>query len=172
MSDTQFRQPQHRTLYSPSQRRRRDESIWTVVQGVLAPLQFIVFLVSLALVLRFLATGLDYEAATVSIVLKTVALYVIMVTGSIWEKEVFGQYLLAPAFFWEDVVSFLVLALHTAYLVALLLDLLSPTALMVLALLAYVSYVVNAAQFIWKLRLARLEQASGVVAPRGSEAMG
>ena len=32
--------------------------------------------------------------------------YTIMVTGAIWEKVVFGQYLFAPAFFWEDVFSF------------------------------------------------------------------
>ena len=42
-----------------------------------------------------------------------------MITGSIWEKDVFGRYLFAPAFFWEDVFSMLVLALHTAYLAAL-----------------------------------------------------
>jgi hypothetical protein len=46
-------------------------------------------------------------------------LYTIMVTGCIWEKVVFGCWLFAPAFFWEDVFSMLVLALHTAYLVAL-----------------------------------------------------
>ena len=48
-----------------------------------------------------------------------------MVTGAIWEKVVFGRYLFAPAFFWEDVFSMLVLALHTAYLVAAIM--LSPT---------------------------------------------
>ncbi len=36
-----------RPLYTPEQRRRRDASPWTLVQGVLAPLQFGVFLVSL-----------------------------------------------------------------------------------------------------------------------------
>jgi 3-vinyl bacteriochlorophyllide hydratase len=33
-------------LYSPAERRRRDESPWTMVQGVLAPVQFLVFLAS------------------------------------------------------------------------------------------------------------------------------
>ncbi len=146
-----------RALYTTEERRRRDASPWTLVQGVLAPLQFAVFLISLALVLRFLATGEGYAIATASIVLKTVLLYTIMITGSIWEKQVFGRYLFAPAFFWEDVVSMLVLALHTAYIAALLGDWLGAIPLMVLALLAYASYVVNAAQFLWKLRQARLE---------------
>lgn len=151
--------PACRPLYTPEQRRRRDESVWTTVQGALAPLQFAVFLVSLWLVLRFLATGEGETAATVSIIVKTLTLYAIMITGSIWEKVVFGRYLFAPAFFWEDVVSMLVLALHTAYLVAVGFDLLDVRTQMILALGAYASYVVNAGQFVWKLRSARLEAA-------------
>lgn len=145
-------------LYSPDERRRRDESPWTIVQGVLAPVQFAVFLASLALVLRFLATGTGEPAATASIIVKTFVLYTIMVTGSIWEREVFGRYLFAPAFYWEDMVSMLVIALHTAYLAALLTGALDTHALMLLALAAYATYVVNAAQFVLKLRAARLEE--------------
>lgn len=146
-------------LYTPEERRRRDSSPWTLVQGVLAPLQFGVFLVSLWLVLAYLATGDGLEAATISIVVKTLTLYVIMVTGSIWEKEVFGQYLFARPFFWEDVFSFLVLALHTAYLSALFTGWLDDLGQMYLALAAYAAYVINATQFLLKLRAARLEQA-------------
>jgi len=146
-------------LYTPEQRRRRDASGWTLVQGILAPVQFGVFLVSLALVLRYLATGEGYAVATGSIVVKTLVLYAIMITGAIWEKVVFGQYLLTPAFFWEDVVSFAVIALHTAYLGALLGGWLGAGDLMALALAAYAIYVVNAAQFLLKLRAARLQGA-------------
>jgi 3-vinyl bacteriochlorophyllide hydratase len=113
--------------------------------------------VSLILVLRFLMSGDGYTAATVSIIVKTGFLYVIMVTGAIWEKVVFGQYLFAPAFFWEDVFSFAVIALHTAYLWALWTGALTPTELMFLALAAYATYVINAGQFLWKLRMARLD---------------
>ncbi len=144
-------------LYTPEQRARRDASPWTVVQGVLAPLQFVVFLISLVLVIRYLQTGLGYEAATVSILAKTAILYLIMVTGAIWEKEVFGQYLLAPAFYWEDMFSFAVIALHTLYIIALFTDALPATGLMLLALAAYGVYVINAGQFILKLRRARLQ---------------
>jgi 3-vinyl bacteriochlorophyllide hydratase len=149
-----------RALYSPEERRRRDASPWTLVQGILAPVQFLVFLVSAALVLRYLATGTGYGAATVSIVVKTAVLYAIMVTGALWEKAVFGRYLLAPAFFWEDVVSFLVIALHTAYIVALVTGALPPAGEMALALAAYALYVVNASQFLLKLRAARREGAA------------
>ena len=159
-----------RPLYTPAERRRRDSSLWTVVQGVLAPLQFAIFLVSLVLVLRALATDDGLRAAEISVVVKTLALYAIMVTGSIWEKVVFGRWLFAPAFFWEDVVSMLVLALHTAYLAALATSALGSQALLLLALAAYATYVINAAQFLLKLRAARMES-DGSRAPRLAEAL-
>jgi 3-vinyl bacteriochlorophyllide hydratase len=146
-------------LYTDEERRRRDATRWTLVQGVLAPVQFLVFLVSLGLVLRWLATGEGFELATASVVVKTLLLYTIMVTGSIWEKVVFGRWLFVPAFFWEDVFSMLVLALHTAYLAALFTGALDPRGQMLLALAAYAAYVVNAAQFLLKLRAARLDEA-------------
>jgi 3-vinyl bacteriochlorophyllide hydratase len=163
--------PARKPLYTPAERARRDASPWTLVQGVLAPLQFLVFLGSLALVLRYLFTGEGYALANASVVFKTLVLYTIMVTGSIWEKVVFGKWLFAPAFFWEDVFSMLVLALHTAYLVALATGGLDARGLMLLALAAYATYVINAAQFIVKLRMARLDAArtppvsQGVYAP-------
>ena len=144
-------------LYTPEQRARRDASVWTVVQGILAPAQFLVFLVSLGLVLRYLATGEGYMLATWSILVKTAFLFLIMVTGAIWEKVVFNQYLFAEAFFWEDVFSFAVIALHAAYVWALFTASLSPQGLMILALAAYAAYVINAAQFLLKLRAARLQ---------------
>jgi 3-vinyl bacteriochlorophyllide hydratase len=148
-------------LYTARERQRRDASRWTLVQGVLAPIQFLVFLASLALVLRYLATGAGLGAATASILLKTAVLYTIMITGSIWEHDVFGRYLFARAFFWEDVVSMLVLALHTAYVVALFGGWLGSRSLMLLALSAYLSYVINATQFLLKLRSARREPPQG-----------
>lgn len=142
-------------LYTADERRRRDASKWTLVQGVLAPLQFLVFVVSLGLILRYLASGEGLMAATASIVVKTFVLYAIMITGSLWERDVFGRYLFAAPFFWEDVVSILVLALHTAYLGALLFGALPAQHQMFLALAAYATYVVNATQFLLKLRAAR-----------------
>jgi 3-vinyl bacteriochlorophyllide hydratase len=144
-------------LYTTEQRKRRNESVWTLIQGVLAPVQFLIFIISFCLVIRYLFTGDGYEIATVSIVIKTMALYLIMITGSIWEKVVFGKYLFAEGFFWEDVFSMLVLALHSAYLYFLWNGALSANELIYLALAAYVAYLINAAQFLWKLRVARYE---------------
>lgn len=154
-------------LYTPEERKRRDASGWTLVQGILAPLQCLVFLISLALVMRFLLTGDGHFAATVSIVVKTLVLYTIMVTGCLWEKDVYGMYLFAPAFYWEDVFSMLVLALHTAYLVVLATGWVDARGQMLIALAAYATYMINAGQFILKLRAARLDAARSAEAPTG-----
>jgi 3-vinyl bacteriochlorophyllide hydratase len=153
-------------LYTPEERRRRDESGWTLVQGILAPIQFLVFLLSLVLVARTLLTGDGAYAADMSIVAKILILYTIMVTGSIWEKVVFGKWLFAEPFFWEDVFSMLVLALHTAYLVMLFGGIGGLQERMLVALVAYAAYVINAGQFLLKLRAARL-QASETLAVTG-----
>ncbi|MDP4301377.1 2-vinyl bacteriochlorophyllide hydratase [Leptothrix discophora] len=148
-------------LYTPEQRARRDATRWTWVQGVLAPVQFLAFAVSTLLVLRYLATGLGETAAVASVLVKTSLLYAIMVTGCLWEKAVFGRYLFAPAFYWEDMVSMAVMALHTAYLAAWWNGWLTVQQQMLLALAAYLTYAINAAQFLLKLRAARLDTRGG-----------
>ena len=147
---------QQSPLYSAEERRRRDETPWTLVQGILAPFQFIVFLASLWFVSSFMITGIGYEIATATVVIKTVVLYAIMITGMIWERVVFGKYLFAKSFFWEDFVSMFVIAAHTGYLVALFTQFITPMQEMTIALIAYALYVINAAQFLIKMRAARL----------------
>ena len=151
---------QKQTLYTPAERARRDATVWTLVQGILAPLQFLAFAISLCLVINFLLNGVGFTAATVSVVIKTSLLYAIMVTGAVWEKVVFGRYLFAPSFFWEDVVSMLVMALHSAYVVMWLVGWGTPTEQMWVALAAYASYVVNALQFLLKFQAARQTSAA------------
>ena len=156
-------------LYTPAQRARRDATRWTLVQGVLAPVQFLIFGISLFLVVRSLQTGTLTDWALGSVVLKTLVLSAIMVTGAIWEKVVFGQYLFAPAFYWEDVVSMGVLALHTAYLWVWWQGLWSATDQLLLALAAYGSYAINAAQYLRKLRMARLQKPTSISPPPGAQ---
>jgi 3-vinyl bacteriochlorophyllide hydratase len=111
-------------------------------------------------VLNSLKTGEHTDWALASVVLKTLVLYAIMITGCIWEKVVFDQYLFAPVFFWEDVVSMLVMALHTAYLWVWWQGVWSADDQLLLALTAYITYGINAAQYIRKLRMARLQKSS------------
>ena len=136
-------------LYTAEQMARRESSPWTRVQVVLAPIQFLAFLASFALVLRYLATGQGYALANASVLLKITLLWAITITGMIWEKQVFGHYFLARQFFWEDVGNALAMLFHNLYFLALGLGW-SDRATMTLMLVAYCSYLVNCAQFVVK----------------------
>jgi 3-vinyl bacteriochlorophyllide hydratase len=136
-------------LYTPEQLARRNASAWTRVQMVLAPIQFVVFLISVGLVLRYIATGQGYLVATISVLIKIALLWAITITGMIWEKEVLGHWFLAPAFWWEDMGNLLAIVTHNAYFVAAWLGA-GPQQLMVVMLVAYATYLVNCAQFVAK----------------------
>lgn len=137
------------TTYTAAQLARRNESSWTRVQAILAPLQFLAFIISLALVIRYLSTGTGYTIANISVLIKITLLWLITVTGMVWEKEVFGHWFLAPQFFWEDVGNAVAMIFHNLYFLAVWLDW-SPRALMTLMLVAYISYLFNCAQFVIK----------------------
>ena len=143
-------------LYTEEERLRRDASAWTIVQGVLAPLQFIAFAVSLVLILRYLATGRGYELATVSILVKTIALYAIMITGSIWEKVVFGHWLFAAPSFGKTCSACWCWPCRPLISPRFFGLGIGPQQMMV-AMAAYAAYVINATQFLLKLRAARLD---------------
>ena len=169
MSEMTALQKVNKPLYTSEQRKRRDESIWTTVQGVLAPIQFIVFLGSVYLIAKFLATGEGYTAASFSVIIKTATLLLIMVTGAIWEKAVFGQFLLAKPFFWEDIVSFFVIAFHLSYVIVFVANLFSDQTQIAIAIIAYILYIINAVQFLVKFRSARLT--ANPVSPSKKEAV-
>jgi 3-vinyl bacteriochlorophyllide hydratase len=146
------------SLYTPEQRERRNNSRWTLVQGILAPLQFLVFLISATLLVRYIISGEGFALAAASVAVKTLFLYAIMYTGALWEHDVYGQYLFAPAFYWEDMVSMVVIALHTLYMGMYLFGIGDPELLTLVAVAAYITYVINAAQFVLKLRQARMSE--------------
>jgi 3-vinyl bacteriochlorophyllide hydratase len=149
--------------YTPEQLERRNNTRWTIVQAILAPLQFLAFIISLGLIIYYLQTGQGYAAATVSVVIKIALLWAITITGMFWEKEVFGQWFLAPQFFWEDALNALAMFMHNLYFVALLLGW-GEHDLMVLMLVAYVSYLANFAQFFVRGLQARKERQPATVA--------
>jgi 3-vinyl bacteriochlorophyllide hydratase len=135
--------------YTPEQMQRRQSSRWTMVQAITAPLQFLAFLVSLALVLRYLTYGTGYEAAHIASLVKVVLMVFITVTGMLWEKDVYGKYFLAPEFFWEDLVNGISLLFHLVFVGVWLGGAAEHTVMAVMAA-ALATYVVNFAQFAWR----------------------
>ena len=145
------------TTYTPEQLERRNNSKWTLVQAVLAPLQFLMFIISFSLVVRYLFTGEGYVLANVTVLIKISLLWLITITGMIWEKEIFGHWFLAPQFFWEDVGNAVAMLTHNLYFLAQGLGW-SERSVMLLMVVAYSTYMVNCGQFIMKGLQARKQR--------------
>ncbi|NTU84724.1 MAG: 2-vinyl bacteriochlorophyllide hydratase, partial [Chloroflexales bacterium] len=67
-------------MYTPDQLRRREASRWTKVQIILAPIQFVAFIISFALVIHYLVTGEGYIAATISVWVKISLIWALTIT--------------------------------------------------------------------------------------------
>lgn len=150
------------TGYTAEQLERRNNSKWTIVQAALAPIQFIAFIVSLTLVIRYLLTGNGYAIANISVLIKITLLWLITITGMFWEKEVYGKWFLAPEFYWEDFMNAVAMILHNLYFLVQALGW-SDRAVMTVMLVAYLSYLVNTSQFFVRGLQARKQrqQAAG-----------
>ena len=129
------------------------------------------FAVSLGLVVRYMLTGRGYEIATLSILVKTIALlYAIMITGSIWEKEVFGQVAVrqerssGKTFSACSCWGYRPPTSARCSLPAGV----SPRQQMMIAIAAYAAYMINATQFLLKLRAARIEAHGQSTVPAGA----
>lgn len=147
--------------YTSEQLEKRNKSKWTLVQAILAPIQFLAFMISFVLVVRYLLTGQGYAIATISVLIKISLLWLITVTGMIWEKEIFGKWFLAPQFFWEDVGNAVAMVLHNIYFLARWQGW-SDQTVMALMLVAYIAYLFNCAQFVIKGLRARQQRQAPV----------
>ena len=150
--------------YTPEQLEKRNSSKWTLVQAVLAPLQFLIFIISFGLVIRYLITGDGYAIANVTVLIKIGLLWLITITGMIWEKEIFGHWFLAPQFFWEDVGNAVAMLTHNLYFLAQGLGW-SERSVMLLMVVAYSTYLVNCGQFIMKGLQARKQREQEAMRP-------
>ncbi|MBZ4219860.1 MAG: 2-vinyl bacteriochlorophyllide hydratase [Chlorobium sp.] len=140
--------------YTPEQLERRNASVWTKVQGILAPIQFVMFLAGITVTWLYQSdNGIDNFAwITFFVTLKTFMLVLIFVTGGFFELEVFGQFAFVHEFFWEDFGSAIAMVVHLSYFILFFMGL-DESTLIWTALLAYLSYLVNAAQFVIRLLL-------------------
>ncbi len=136
-------------MYTPEQLARREASPWTRVQIILAPIQFLAFLISFFLVVRYLITDHGLMAATISVWIKIALIWALTITGMLWEKDVYGHYFMAREFFWEDLGNLIAILTHNAYFVVQWLGW-DQRAVMLVMLFAYITYLFNAVQFIIK----------------------
>ncbi len=129
-------------------RERRDASIWTAIHPIFAIGQLGVFLVSLVLLGLYFAHDVPFLTVHVSVLTKIAFMIGAVITGSLWEHDVFGKWWFAHEFFIEDVMTLNVFLLHIGYLVVVYAWPENTRAILAMLGMAYAVYGLNVGQYI------------------------
>ncbi|TCD47579.1 2-vinyl bacteriochlorophyllide hydratase [Chlorobium sp. N1] len=139
--------------YTPEQLAKRNASIWTDIQIILAPIQFMIFLTGVTVTALYL-NGIitSFYWVSVAILFKTLFFALLFVTGMYFEKEIFDKWVYSKEFLWEDIGSTIAAAFHLLYFVMAWMG--YPKEVLVWeAFIAYFTYVMNALQYLVRIIL-------------------
>ena len=140
--------------YTPEQLAKRNASVWTDIQLILAPIQFVVFLTGLVVTFLYALNDQLFSFYWVSLVIlfKTFLFGLLLITGEFFEKEIFNVWIYGKEFIWEDVGSTVAAFFHLLYFVMAYMG--YPEDVLIWeAFLAYFTYVINALQYLVRILL-------------------
>ncbi len=140
--------------YTPEQLVKRNASVWTDIQIILAPIQFLFFVVGLTTtaLYKYSLFVTSFYWVSVAILFKTLFFALLFITGMFFEKEIFNKWVYSKEFFWEDVGSTIAAFFHLLYFF-LAWRHYSEKVLLFDAFLAYFTYVLNALQYLVRIIL-------------------
>lgn len=127
---------------------RRKASVWTRIHPVFALAQLLVFFVSVSLLVAYLLHAVPYGAVHTSVLVKIGLMIGAVVTGALWEHDVYGRWWFAHEFIVEDTMTANVFALHVAYLVVAYLWPANTALVLSMLGVAYGVYALNVAQYV------------------------
>jgi 3-vinyl bacteriochlorophyllide hydratase len=127
---------------------RSAASVWTRIHPVFAIGQLGVFLVSVVLFALYFLHMVPFTAVHDSVLMKIALMIGAIVTGSLWEHDVFGHWWFAYEFFIEDVMTLNVFLLHIGYLITVYVWPQTMPAVLAMLGVAYAVYALNVAQYI------------------------
>ena len=127
---------------------RRKASVWTRIHPVFALAQLLVFFVSVSLLVAYLLHAVPYAAVHDSVLVKIGLMLGAVVTGALWEHDVYGRWWFAHEFIIEDTMTANVFVLHVAYLVVAYVWPANGKAMLAMLGVAYGVYALNVAQYV------------------------
>jgi 3-vinyl bacteriochlorophyllide hydratase len=127
---------------------RSAASRWTRIHPVFAIGQLGVFLVSVVLFGLYFLHLVPFAAVNLSVLMKIFLMIGAIITGSLWEHDVFGPWWFAYEFFIEDVMTLNVFLLHCLYLFTVYVWPQTMNAALAMLGVAYAVYALNVAQYI------------------------
>jgi 3-vinyl bacteriochlorophyllide hydratase len=138
------------TLSIDQVRARREASVWTRVHPIFALGQVGAFFVSVGFLIAYFAGWMNFAAVHESVLIKIALMIGAIVSGALWEHDVFGPYWFAPEFFFEDAMTVNVFLLHIGYLIMVYTQPGDPSKAIVMLCLAYAVYLANVVQYVWR----------------------
>jgi 3-vinyl bacteriochlorophyllide hydratase len=143
-----------------SVRDRRKASIWTLIHPLFAIGQLLAFLVSVGLFFAYLCGKVPFHAVHVSVLVKIGLMIGAVLTGSFWERDVFGYWWFAPEFLFEDVMTLVVFITQMSYLAMVIAHPQMMTVILGILSFAYLVYLANVAQYIHRTQTMKKETAA------------
>jgi 3-vinyl bacteriochlorophyllide hydratase len=134
---------------------RRAASLWTRVHPVFAIGQLGVFVVSLGLLVLYFFHLVDFETVFISVLIKIAFMLGAIVTGALWEHDVYGKWWFAHEFFLEDVMTLNVFLMHAGFLVTVYAWPTNIRAMLAVLSVAYLAYGLNVVQYVVRNHLTR-----------------
>ncbi len=131
---------------------RRKASIWTRIHPFFAIGQLGVFFVSVTLLGFYFAGRVPFHVVHISVLIKVGLMVGAVITGALWERDVYGMWWFAKEFFVEDIITVVVFALHVVYLACVYTWPANLHFNLALLGVAYIAYITNAGQYIWRHR--------------------
>lgn len=139
---------------------RRKASIWTTIHPLFAIGQLLIFFVSVGFLIAYLRGAVHhYETVHLTVLMKIALMFGALVTGALWEHDVYGFWWFAPEFLFEDVMTLLVFVTQISYLLMYYLHPGNMTAILTMLCIAYTMYFANVAQYIHRTQLHKQQQA-------------
>jgi 3-vinyl bacteriochlorophyllide hydratase len=154
------------TLDIDQVRTRRAASVWTRIHPIFALGQLGAFIVSIGFLVAYAFGWVGFAAVHESVLIKIALMIGAIVTGALWEKDVFNWYWFAPEFFFEDAMTVNVFLLHLGYLAIVYTEPGNPAKALLMLGLAYVVYTANVVQYVWRTHKMGVDAAIPVVVPK------
>ena len=134
---------------------RRAATIWTRLHPPFAFAQLAVCIASVVLICLFFAGRVSFSVVHDSALLKIALMAGAVVTGSLWERAVYGYWWFAPQFFLEDLLTYVVALFQIGYLMVYYHSPDNLAANVAVLIVSYLAYVVNVTQYVLKHQVAR-----------------
>ncbi len=134
---------------------RREATIWTKLHLPFALGQLAVCAISVLLIAAFFAGYVPFSVVHASALLKISLMAGAVITGSLWEKDVYGFWWFAPQFFFEDLLTYVVALFQIGYLIVYYHQPNNLAANVAVLMVCYLAYIINVTQYVLKHRSAR-----------------